>query len=161
MGLLDQIIGGPQQQQDYTNFANRYDQGSPYDGISHEEATQRYQQVAPQLTPEQYQQAAQQTYERMSPQERMQTAQYMHQQAQQQGYTIPGMQQGQYEQYQDPNVLAQTTTQIHQQNPGMLGQLLGSVGAGGGGGLGSNTLAKVAFGGIAAMAVKNLMGGGL
>jgi hypothetical protein len=132
--------------------------GSPHEGYTEQEAQQNYQQIAPQLPPEQYQQAAQQTFEQMSPQEREQFAQYVHQQAQQQGVNIPGMNAGQYQQYQDPGTLAQMTGQLHQQQPGMLQRLLG----GGNSGLdGMSPLAKMALGGIAAMAVKNLVGGKL
>ena len=41
-------------------------------------------------------------------------------------------------------------TQMHQQDPGMMGQLLG--------GMGGSSVGKGALGGIAAMAVKQFMG---
>ncbi len=58
------------------------------------------------------------------------------------------------EQYQDPRYLAQATTQLHQQQPGLLSGLLG------GGGGGGNALAKAALAGIAATAVAQVLGGG-
>lgn len=167
MNFLEQMMGGGQQQQEYQGFVDRYHQGSPAEGYSDQEVAQRYQQVAPNLDPQQYQQAAQQSFERMPVQDRQQFGQYIQQQAQQQGIQMPsGMN------YEDPAHLAQMTTQIHQQQPGMLGQLLGSLGGGGGmggnamggGGMGgaasmlSNPVAKAALAGIAAMAVKNFMG---
>ena len=118
--------GNPQQAQD---FINRYQQGAPQEGYSNQEVAQQYQQVVPQLSPEQYQQAAQQSFQNMSPDQRQQFGQLLQQQAQQQGYAMPPQQQGMY---QDPNALAQMTTQVHQQNPGLLGGMLGG-GQGGGG----------------------------
>ena len=49
MGLLDSLLGNPQQQQDYQNYVQRYQQGPPHEGYSDQEVLQRYQQVAPQL----------------------------------------------------------------------------------------------------------------
>ena len=76
MGLLQQLLGGGQQQE-YQDFVNRYDQGAPYEGITGQEALNRYQQIAPQLPPDVYQQSAQEAFSRMSPQERMQLGQYL------------------------------------------------------------------------------------
>ena len=120
--------GNPQQAQD---FINRYQQGPPHEGYSDQEVTQQYQQVVPQLSRQQYQQAAQQSFQNMSPDQRQQFGQMLQQQAQQQGYATPQMQQPGM--YQDPNTLAQMTTQVHQQNPGLLGGLLGGGQQRGGG----------------------------
>ena len=183
MEFLENLLGGGQQRQEHEDFINRYEQGPPYDGFSHEEAMNRYQQVATQLPPDMYQQAAQQAFSRLSPEDRMQFGQQPQQQVMQQGYTIPGFGQGdtidqyqggmvdQYEggvmdpyqggmasqyqggmtdQYQDPSYLAQMTTQMHQQDPNMLGQLLG--------GMGGSPAGKGVMGGIAAMALKQFMG---
>ncbi len=57
-------------------------------------------------------------------------------------------------------MLAQVTSRMEQQQPGILGQLLGGGGAGGGAGnMLDNPLAKAALAGVAAMAVKRMMGG--
>lgn len=168
MDLLQNLLGGGQQRQEYEDFANRYDQGSPYDGISGDEAYRRYQQVAPQLPPDVYEDAARESFSRMSPQERMQFGQHLQQRSRQQGVNFPDLNQdGIDDRYQDPNFLAQMTGRMHQQQPGLLGQLLGggqqqSVGGGGGvGDLLNNPLAKAALGGIAAMAVRRMMSGGM
>jgi hypothetical protein len=121
---------------------------------------QRYQQVAPQLPPQEYQAAAQQAFNNMSPDQRMQFGQYVEQQLQSQGMPMQGFGQSNQQMYQDANYLAQQATQLHQQQPGLLGQLLGgSGGGGGGGGLLANPAAKAALAGIAAMAISNAMGG--
>lgn len=167
MNLLEQVLGGgQQQQQEYQDFTQRYDQGPPWQGISDQEAYSRFQQVAPQLPPAMYQQSAQQAFERLDPRQRMQLAEYLQQQAQQQNVPFPH--QGGMDAFQDPGYLAQVTGQMHQQQPGILGQLLGGAlggggGGGGGGGAGSQSMldspiAKAALAGIAAMAVKQMMG---
>src|SRR5687767_11059423 len=81
MGLIEGLQsllgggqGGPQQQQrqEYQDFVRRYDDGPPWAGVSDQEAAQRYQQVAPRLSPQEYQQSAQEAFSRLSPQERQQ-----------------------------------------------------------------------------------------
>ncbi len=67
MNILQNILGGGQQQQDYRGFVNRYQQGQPWEGYSDQEVMQRYGQIAPNLSPQQYQQAAQQSFERKTP----------------------------------------------------------------------------------------------
>src|SRR5438067_7766008 len=159
MGLLDSLLGNPQQQQDLQNYVQRYQQGPPHEGYSDQEVLQRYQQVAPQLQPQEYKAAAQQAFNNMSPQDRMQFGQYVEQQLQSQGMPTQGFNQGQAggpQTYQDSGYLAQQATQLHQQQPGLLGQLLGG---GGGGGILANPAAKAALAGIAAMAVSNALGG--
>lgn len=165
MDILSGILGG-QQRQEYDDFANRYDRGAPWDGISDDEAYNRYSQIAPQLPPDVFQRSARDSFSRLDPQQRMQLGRYIQQQAPQYGVNIPDMDMnGQDDRLQDPDYLAQITGRMHQQQPGILGQLLGGGGGGGGagGGLGGGMLqspiAKAALGGIAAMAFRNMMGG--
>ncbi len=185
MGLLENLLGGgddDNRRQQYQDFTNRFDQGSPYDGFSGDEALGHYQQVAGRIPPDVYQQSAQEAFSRMGPQERVQFGQMLQQQARQHGFQDPAWDEDD-NQYQDPNYLAQVTSRMDQQQPGMLGQLLSggmsggaggalgsmlgasggmsgmSGGAGGAGNLLNNPLAKAALGGIAAMAMKRMMGG--
>ncbi len=90
MDLLDSLLGNSQQKQDYQNYIQRYQDGTPHEGYTDQEVMQRYQQVAPQLPPQDYQQAAQQAFSRMPPQERMEFGQCVRQQAQTQGTPVPG-----------------------------------------------------------------------
>ena len=164
MSFLQQMLGGGGgQQQDYQDFVSRYDQGPPWAGISDDEAVSRYQQVAPHLPPDVYQQSAEAAFARMSPQERMQFGQHLRQRSRQENLDFPDLNQdGIDDRFQDPGYLAQVTGRMHQEQPGLLGQLLGG-GGGGGGGAGSmlgNPMAKAALAGITAMAVKQMMGGG-
>jgi len=162
MGLdfLQNLLGGGQQRQDYHDFVNRYDQGPPHEGYSNQEVLNRYNQVAPQLPPDVYQQSAQEAFTRMSPQERQEFARYLQQRSQQQGLNFPDFNQdGIDDRYQDPQKLAQVTARMEQQQPGILGQLLGGGSGGGAGSMLDNPLAKAALAGVTAMAVKRMMGG--
>ncbi len=160
MGLLDELLGGGQQRQDYHDFVNRYDQGPPWTGISDREAVSRYQQVATRLPPDMYQQSAEEAFARMSPQERMEFARHLQQRSRQQSLDFPDFNQdGIDDRYQDPRMLAQVTSRMEQQQPGILGQLLGGGAGGGAGSMLDNPLAKAALAGVAAMAVKKMMGG--
>src|SRR5690349_20560916 len=158
MGLLDMIAGGGQQSAGLQDFVQRYEQGAPWDGYSDQEAVQRYQEVAPQIPQDQYVQAAEQAFDRLSPQQRQGFGQFLQQRAQSQGVGLP-VQSTSPQQLQQSGFLAQMAGQLHQQQPGLLGELLGGSG-GGGGGMLSSPVAKAALAGVAAMAVKNMMGGG-
>jgi hypothetical protein len=59
MGLLDSLLANPGQQQEYQDFVGRYQQGAPHEGYTDQEVMQRYQQVAPNLSPQEYQAAGQ------------------------------------------------------------------------------------------------------
>ncbi len=184
MSFLDNLMGGgddPRRQQ-AMDFVNRYQQGSPYDNISGDEAFGHYQQISGQVPQDVYQQSAQDAFAQMSPQDRIQFGQMLQQQARQNGVMDNAWDEDDNN-YQDPGYLAQVTSRLQQQQPGLLGQLLS--GGGGGGGLGSmlggvsntgmggvmgggsggvgnmlnNPLAKAALGGIAAMAMRRMMGG--
>lgn len=165
MNFLENMFGGGQdQQRDYRDFVNRYEQGAPHEGYSDDEVLNRYQQVSRQVPSDMYQESAQEAFSRMSPQERMQFGQYLQQQTRQQNYNFPDLDgDGQDDRYQDPNYLARATGRIHQQQPDLLGQILGGAGSflggqgGGGGNILSNPLAKGALAGIAAIAAKKFM----
>lgn len=158
--LLQNLLGGGQQPQ-AQDFVQRYEQGHPAQGYSDQEVMQRYQQVAQNAPPQLYQDSAEQAFSRMSPQERREFGEFLRQRAQQQNVSFPDLNQdGIDDRFQnDPRALAQVTSRMEQQQPGLLGQLLGG-GGGGGGGAGSllsSPVAKAALAGIAAMAVKNVL----
>ena len=162
MDMLAQLLGGGQQRQEYQDFTNRYDRGAPWDGISDQEAYARYQQVAPNLPPQMYQESAQEAFSRLTPQQRMQLGQYMQQQVRQQGLPFQDLNRdGIDDRFQDPSFLAQATSRMEQQQPGILGQLLGGGSGGGRGGQSmlESPIAKAALAGIAATAVKRMMSG--
>ena len=159
MDMLGQLLGGGQRREEYQDFVNRYDTGAPWDGISDQEAYSRYQQVAPQLPPQMYQESAQEAFSRLTPQQRLQLGQHLQQQTRQQGLNVPDLNRdGIDDRLQDPAYLARATGQLHQQQPGILGDLLGG-GGGGGQGMLQSPVAKAALAGIAAVAVKKMMSG--
>jgi hypothetical protein len=204
--LLKNLLGGDDDdsRNKARDFVDRYDQGEPWEGISGDEALQRYDQVAGQLSPDEYQQAAMEAFQRMSPEQRQEFGQFIAQHNEQAGIPVSqGMR------FDDPGDLARLTGQAQQHAPSGLGGLLGGAGGGalggllggggsgsgglggllGGGGSGSgglggllggltgggqqsgaqaqggagnlldNPIAKAALAGIAAMAMKRVMGG--
>ena len=179
MGLLDELMSGGEQQQSFREFADRYSQGAPYDGISDDEAVSRYGQVAGEVDPATYQDSARDALANMAPDEREQYAQQLGTAADQQGIGH-----GWDGRSTDPDSLAAMTSTVHQQSPDLLAGLLGGGGGGGlgdllgggaasGGGLGGllggaqgggqgggNPVMKAALAGIAAMAARRMMGGG-
>jgi hypothetical protein len=174
MDLLQNILGGGQQRQQFQDFANRYEQGAPFDGISEQEALQHYQQVTPHLPPQMWQESAQESFSRLTPQQRMELGRYLQQGAQQRGVNFPDMNHdGIDDRMQDPRYLAQMAGQVRQQQPGLFSQLLGGAMGGGqmgggqmgGGQMGdigqmlNNPIAKAALAGIAATAAKRMLSG--
>ena len=166
----DPFGGAPQDQQD---FVDRYRQGPQ--AVSQQEATARYEQVAPQLSQEVYQQSAQDVFAQLTPEQRMQLGQALIQSARQQGQSFPDVNQdGIDDRLQDSDYLAQKATDVEQQQPGLLGQLLGGrrpVPGGAeptgqsmptGGGASSMLgipMAKGILGGIAAAGLMNMLTG--
>ena len=151
MGLLDSLLQGGQQQQEYQNFANQYQPGAPAESYNGQEVLNRYQQVAPNLDQQQYMNAAMAAFQHMTPQQRQEFGQYLAQQGQQQGINFPNA----GGDYQNPQTLAQMATHAHQQQPGFLGKLFSPQS---GKAPIDNPVVKVALAGIAAMAIKHAMG---
>ena len=156
MDILHDLFDGGQQQQSYQDFIQKYQQGPPSEGYSGQEVMNRYEQVAPNLSSQDYMQAAQQAFARMSPQEREQFAEFINQQAQQRNINLPAFsgQQG-YSQYQNPENLARAAAEVHQNDPGLLGQLFG--GGSGQSNVLNNPVAKAALAGITAFAAQQIM----
>lgn len=144
------IFNDPQQREEYQNFVTRYGQGMPWEGYQDGEVMQRYQQVAPQLPPAEYQQAAQAAFAQMPPQQRAQFGQWLQSQAQQQNLPFVDFNRdGIDDRLQDPTYLAQVTAQLQQQQPGLLPQVLS----------GGNPMGRGLLAGIASFAAQRLMGG--
>lgn len=179
MDFLNQVMGG-ERQQEYKDFTERYDQGPPYERISDEEAANRYREVTPHLSEEDYRLSAREAFERMSPEEREEFGRLLREQSRQEGPgDIPGKA-AEDKDLANPDFLAQVMSRMHQQQPDALGNLMkGMLGSGGGGlvggmlgsgmtggegasgdgGIMSNPAAKAALAGIAATAAKRFMGG--
>src|SRR5918998_97594 len=158
--------------QDHQDYLERFRQGPQ--AVSEEEAAFRYEQVAPNLPPEVYHQSAQEVFAQLSPEQRRKLAQPLTNSPRQRARSSPDVNQdGIDDRLQDPDYLAQTATQVEQEQPGLLGRLLGGrrsapgsgasvggipSGAGTGGMLGS-PMAKGVLGGIAAAGLMNMLTG--
>ena len=171
------------------DFISRYQQGPIDQGYSDEEAVQHYQNVAQHADPATMQRASEQAFSNMDPDQRMQMAQLLQQHAGgQQVSNDPRQMAGMVSQMhqQNPGGLASLLggggggglggalggLMGGGNSGGALGGLMGGGNSGGGalGGLmgGGNsggsgfpggTLGKVALGGIAAYAMKEILGG--
>ena len=159
MDLLERVLGGPEKRSDYQDFIDRFDRGSPYDSIDDREAVDRYQQVAPELSRDQYRDSAAEAFSRLSPAERAEFSQWLRTRANAQGVSVPDYDlndDGIDDRMQnDPGALAEMTTRVREQEPSIFEQILGK---GGTGGRFDNPIAKIAVAGIAAMAASKLMG---
>jgi hypothetical protein len=167
--MSQQGAGGPGLPPEHQDFINRYQEG-PH-AVTGQESLDQHQNVASQVSPEDYRHAAYEAFSRMSPEDRRQFAQQVGLQAQQQGYPFPDVNRdGVDDRYEDPQHLAQATAQMQQQRPGLLGQLFGGSGGSGGpggpvagqglGGLLESPWAKGALAGIAAYGLGRMVFGG-
>jgi hypothetical protein len=152
------------------DFVSRYEQGAIDEGYSEEEAYENFQRVSQNADPETMQRAAEQAFARMDPAQRAEFAQML-----QQRMGGSGNQFGGYS--DDPRQMAGMVSQVQRESPGGLASLFGGgsngggggggigdmlggiLGGGGGGGFPGGTLGKVAMGGIAAYAMKEMLGG--
>jgi hypothetical protein len=151
--ILKQVLSNPQTQATLTDFVTRYNQGPPDEGYTNQETADVYNQVAPTLSPAQYREAAEQAFANMSPEQREQFGMWLQQQAQSRGVSMSGSGAGSPQQFQDPGALARMTTQVQQQQPDLLSQVLG-----GGSEALQNPFVKAAVAGVAAMAVQRMLG---
>jgi hypothetical protein len=160
MDVLERVLGGPKQRAEYEDFINRYEQGSPYSAIDDREAVDRYQQMAPQLSRDQYRASAEDAFARLSPAERADFSRWLRTRAVQQGVAVQDYDlndDGIDDRVQhDPGELAEMTTRVQERQPNIFEQLLGK---GGTRGMFDNPIAKIATAGIAAMAAQRLLGG--
>ncbi len=124
MGLTDMLqdAGTREKLQD---FAQRYDQGQPWEGISDEEAREQHAKVAAQLDDNEYEESARESFQRLEPDQRREVARKL-----------------EIDETEDPGELASATARVRKEKPDMLQQLM------------SNPAVKGAVAGIAAQAVR-------
>ena len=179
--MVDQLLGGlfggqddddePVRRQRATDFIDRYERGRPYDGIGDDEVIQNYQTVAGRLSPQEYEEAAADAFSRLSPEERRELKRRMRQQRR--------AERRDDDDDDDPRLMARELSQYRQQGSddplgglfggggGLGGMLGGMMGGGGssqqqgsaGGDLLGGPLGKAVLGGVAAFAMKKMMGG--
>lgn len=172
--MLQDLLGGDNDDRRHRarDFVSRYEEGPIDQGYSDDEAYEHFQRVSQRVDPDTMERAAEQAFSRMDPSQRAQFAQYLQQRG---GHQMSGGMQD------DPRQMAGMVSRIHRENPGGLqalfggggggiGEAIGNLLGGGddnqrrgqseGGGLLGGTMGKVALGGIAAFAMKELLGGG-
>jgi nucleoid-associated protein YgaU len=159
MGLLDALLGSGQGREEQQEFLQRFEQGQPWEGYTDQEVLNRYGTVAGQASAQEYRQAASEAFARMSPEQRIEFGRLLQQRAREQGVDLRNLQQSDINDFQDAQRLAGLTSDVHQQ-PGLLRSILGTGGAAPGqqAGLLGHPLAKAALAGIAAMAIKKVLG---
>jgi hypothetical protein len=161
MGILDDLLGNEQLQKQYKDFVKRYEQGDPSEGYSDQEVLKRYGEVSHAVPPDEYAQAAQEALGKLSPEERAEFLEMLQERAAARGVKLPG------KVASDPKDLGEVLTDLHEK-PGQLRDILG------GGNIGqpqaqasgsnpitdmlSSPMAKAVLAGIAAIAVKRMMG---
>jgi len=160
MGLLDALLGGAQGREENQAFLQRFEQGPPWEGYSDQEVLKRYGTVAGQASAQEYQQAASEAFGRMSPEQRVEFGQLLQRKARERQLDLGGLEKSGIQDFQDAQRLAQLTGQVHEQ-PGLLRSILGGSGEQQGQqqvGLLNSPIAKAALAGIAAMAIKKVLG---
>jgi hypothetical protein len=176
--MVDQLLGGlfggqddedePVRRQRATDFIQRYEQGPPYAGIGDDEVLQNYRATAGRLSPQEYEEATAESLGRLSREERRELRRRLRQQR---GALLRD------DDDDDPRTMARELSQVRQQGSddplgGLLGGGLGGMLGGMMGGGGSSTqgssasgdllggpLGKAVLGGVAAFAMKKMMGG--
>ena len=172
--MVDQLLGGlfggqddddePVRRQRANDFIERYERGRPYDGIDDDEVIQNYRATAGRLSPQEYEEATAESLGRLSREERRELRRRMRQQ---------GGGQFDNDEDDDPRRMAREFSQYRQQQGsddplGGLGGMLGGMFGGGGGSpqasssggdLLGGPLGKAVLGGVAAVAMKKMMGG--
>ena len=167
-----------ERREEYRAFARRYEQGPPYDDVHEEEVIERYREVAPVLSEEDYRDSAHEAFFRMTPEERAEFGRQLREESLQRGCDFPGRDADDGdERFEDPDYLAQMTGRIHREQPDLLENLLnrgdeglvggmmgdgitGGEGVSGGDPMMDNLAVKAAMAGIVATAVKRAMGSG-
>jgi nucleoid-associated protein YgaU len=160
MGLLDALLGGAQGREENQAFLQRFEQGPPWEGYSDQEVLKRYGTVAGQASAQEYQQAASEAFGRMTPEQRVEFGQLLQRKARERQLNLGGLDNSGINDFQDAQRLAQLTGQVHEQ-PGLLRSILGGSGETQGqqqAGLLGSPIAKAALAGIAAMAIKKVLG---
>jgi hypothetical protein len=160
MGILDDLLGNEQLQKQYKDFVKRYEQGDPSEGYSDQEVLKRYGEVSHAVPPDQYAQAAQEALSKLSPEERAEFLKMLQERAAECGVKLPG------KVASDPKDLGNVLTDLHAK-PGQLRDILGPSGAQSQSqapssnpitDMLSSPMAKAVLAGIAAIAVKRMMG---
>jgi hypothetical protein len=156
MSLMDLLRPGGNRRDEYEDFVNRYEDGDPSEGYDADEARSRYDEVAGELSDDDYELSAREAFERLSPQQRRELGRMLRQEGRSRSLDLGEQDYDDDDRYDDPSELARMSRKMRKQQAGGLGALLGGGGGGGLGGLLGNPVAKAALAGVAAMAAKRM-----
>ncbi len=172
MDLFEILMGGGQKREEYKDFAQRYEQGPPWQGYSDQEVLDRYGEVAHKVSPTDYETAVRDALSRLSPAEQADFLRDLQERTRGRGVTLPDPRPGGGGGGLDD--LARSVRELHEQ-PGRLRDVLtgpsgggpggipGGAGAGpagippGAGSIFGSPLAKAAIAGITAMLVRRML----
>jgi hypothetical protein len=142
------VIGDVARSGQLQDFAKRFDQGQREDNFNEEEAYDRFEEVSRDADREEFDQSARDSLARLSPDERREFEREVRERAGKQGVDLHNAPED-----SSPEGLAGLLGSLQEQAPGLLGSLFGGSSRG----FGGNSLAKVALGGVAAMAAKRFL----
>lgn len=156
MDVMQKIFGGgdpDDHQQRYQQYQAGYGRGQ-YDDLDDNDVYDRYQRTAQHAPPEVVEQAHEEAFSRLPMDQRRAVVDQFRQVSNdpRQPFNYNGFQGGQQD--YDPRQMAQMFGQARQQQPDLIGQIMGP------GGVMSNPLAKMAMAGVTAYAAQKMMGGG-
>jgi hypothetical protein len=172
VNLSEILMGGGEKRKEYEDFAQRYDQGPPWEGYSDQEVLDRYGEVAHKMPAADYEMAVREALSRLSPAEQAEFLQSLQERTRARGAAVPAPRPGGGGGGLDD--LARSVRELHEQ-PGRLRDVLTGQSAEGPGGIpsGSGTgtaggpfgagsifgspLAKAAIAGITAMLVRRML----
>jgi len=143
----ENMLGG------YQTFIKRYEKGAPWEGYSDQEVLDRYRELEPRLTADEFERAAHTALDRFSPQNRILFGQYLYQAAGDQGVRVPDLEADDtMSAWGDSRVLAHVLTDLWQYQPNSLTGLLGRRGA-----ILDSLLMKAVLAGIVAEGARNFL----
>jgi hypothetical protein len=146
---------GKRQTPEVQDFVARYEQGPPQEGISEEEALRHHDELAADLSEDEYREVATESFERMDPETRADFGRRLRRRAEEEG--VDTRVAADDESLSKPDVLGSLAGMLQGKSPGALGSLLGSNGASGVGEVLKSPATRAALGGIAAMAAKRFL----
>lgn len=164
MTVLNDLLANEVEKRELEDFVRRYEEGSPDEGYTNEEAWNRYRQVTDKLSPEEYREAVEGAVGRLSSGQRLSLAKQLKEQGA--GKVLPELEQADDDQLEKPEFLVSAIMKMRQYephflsaalrsgawddraaSPGLLERIFGS----------STGAARAVLGGIAALSVKKAL----
>src|SRR5262245_18407518 len=122
MGILDDLLGNEQLQNQYKDFGQRYEQCDPSEGYSDKEVLERYGEVSHSVPPDEYANAAIEALSKLSPDDEVEFLKMLQERAAARGVRLPG------KVASDPQDLGNVLPDLHEK-PRQLRAILGPLDA--------------------------------